>query len=86
MKKSVFQGARDVDTRMAASSSNSSTRVRSDRASTPRIPRWVIVFGIIILLLVLTVVIIEITNNGMGDVQMSAPRHLLTIAYGGQAL
>jgi hypothetical protein len=83
MRKAVFQGARDANTHMAAPSSASPTRVRSDRASTTRIPRWVIVFGIIILLLVLTVVIIENTSNGMGDMQMSIPRHLSTIVYGG---
>lgn len=79
-------GERDVDTRTAASSGNIRTRRGDDRASTRRIPRWVIVFGIIILLLVLTVVIIEITNNGMGNMQMAIPGHLSTIAYGGQAL
>ncbi|HLZ58908.1 MAG TPA: DUF998 domain-containing protein [Ktedonosporobacter sp.] len=79
-------GARDVDTRMAASSGNIRTRRGDDRASTRRIPRWVVVFGIIILLLVLTVVIIEITNNGMGNMQMAIPGHQSTIAYGGQAL
>lgn len=77
-------GGRDVvDRHMTASSSNN--RPGSDHASTRRIPRWVIVFAIIILLLVLTVVIIEMTNNGMGNMQMTIPGHLPTIAYGGQA-
>jgi hypothetical protein len=45
----------------------------------------VIVFAIIILLLLLTVVSIEITSGGMGDMHMSAPGHLPITAYGGQA-
>jgi hypothetical membrane protein len=77
---------RRVSTNMAAPSSAGSTRMRSDRASATLVPRWVIVFGIIILLLVLVVVTIEMTTNGMGDMQMLVPWHLPTIAYGGQAL
>lgn len=76
-------GGREVrDTFQAALSSKS--RLGSDRTSTKRVPRWVIVFTLMILLLVLTVVIIEITNNGMGNMQMTIPGHRSAIVYGGQ--
>lgn len=77
-------GVRDAG--MAAPSSASSIHVKSGRSLSPTIPRWVIVFGIMILLLLLVVVTIEITSGGMGDMHMSVPRQLPTIAYGGQEL
>ncbi len=73
-----------VDMHMAASSFNN--RPRSDHASIRLVPRWVLVFVLIILLLVLTVVIIENISGGMGHMQMSIPRYLSTIVYGGQVL
>jgi hypothetical protein len=57
MKKSVFQGARDAGTHMAAPSSASSTRVRPDRSSPPSTPRWVKVSAIIFIVLVLLFVL-----------------------------
>ncbi|WP_201386539.1 DUF998 domain-containing protein [Ktedonobacter sp. SOSP1-85] len=79
-------GRRDVDTHLVAPSAALSSSMRSDQAATTGIPRWVIVFGIITLLLLLTVVLIEITTNGMGGMQMSIPRYLSTIAYRGETL
>lgn len=71
-----------VETRQVASTSN--TRPEADDALTRRVPRWVIVFVLIILLIVLTVATIEITNNGMGNMHMAIPRHLLlALTYGG---
>lgn len=85
MRKALRIGKRDgMDRHMAASSSNH--RPESDHASTRRVPRWVIVFAIMILLLVLMVVMIEMTTNGMGNMQMAIPGHLSTIiTYGRQA-
>ena len=77
-------GERDVVDIQAPSSNR--TGSNHAPASTRLIPRWVIVFAIIILLILLTVVTIEITNNGMGNMRMSAPGHLPIIAYGGQVL
>lgn len=95
MKKVMFQGACDAPVPLAdpfasqgdeepLAISFSTSHPRSDRAPTRRIPRWVIVFAIIILLLVLTVVLIEITTNGMGNMQMAIPGHLPASVYGGQ--
>nr|WP_201388608.1 methyltransferase domain-containing protein [Ktedonobacter sp. SOSP1-52] len=77
-------GRSDVDTHLVAPSAALSSSMRSDQAVTTGIPRWMIVFGIITLLLLLTVVLIEITTNGMGGMQMSIPMYLSTIAYRGK--
>ena len=79
-------GRSDVDTHLVAPSAALSSSMRSDQAATTGLPRWGIVFGIITLLLLLTVVLIEITTNGMGGMQMSIPRYLSTIAYRGETL
>ncbi len=42
------------------------TRVRADRGSPPSAPRWVKVFGIIALVLILLVVILHLTGNSLG--------------------
>ena len=42
------------------------TRVRPDRGSTTGTPRWVKVFGIIALVLVLLFVILHLTGGGLG--------------------
>ena len=76
-------GREVVDMPVATAASNS--RPRTDHAATRGVPRWVIVFVLIIVLLVLTVVTIEITTNGMGNMQMAIPGHLLASVYGGSA-
>ena len=81
MKKSVFRGATEEGTHMAAPSSHSGTRVRSDRGSTTATPRWVKVFVIIALVLVLLFVILHLTGNGIGS-----HMHMSTIAHGVQRL
>lgn len=67
MKPSASQGARDASTGMGASPSPSGTRIRSDRNSPPRIPRWVKISAIIILVLVLLFVVLHLTGHGFGD-------------------
>ncbi len=42
------------------------TRVRLDRGSPPSTPRWVKVFGIIALGLILLVIILHLTGNSFG--------------------
>ncbi len=42
------------------------TRVRPDRGSTTSTPRWVKVFGIIAIVLVLLFVIMHLTGGGLG--------------------
>jgi len=42
------------------------SRVRPDRGSPPSAPRWVKVFGIIVLVLVLLFVILHLTGGGFG--------------------
>ncbi|GCF11988.1 hypothetical protein KDI_55520 [Dictyobacter arantiisoli] len=74
---------RGLDIPQNAPLSAPSARVRSDRASIMGIPRWVIVFVVIVILLVLTVVIIENVSGRMGDMRMSLPFHLLTMAWAG---
>ena len=87
MKKSVLRGATEEGTHMAAPSSNSSTRVRPDRGSTTGTPRWVKVFGIIFIVLVLLFVILELTGHGFGGhMQMSTPIHMSTLEHGVQPL
>ena len=81
MKKSVFRGATEEGTHMAAPSSHSGTRVRSDRGSTTGTPRWVKVFVIIVIILVLLFVIMHLTGNGFGD-----HMHMSTIEHGVQQL
>ena len=48
------------------SDSNSDTGVEPDRGSTPRTPRWVKMFGIFALGLVLLFVILHLTGRGLG--------------------
>jgi hypothetical protein len=43
------------------------TRRQSDPESPPGIPRWVKVFGIIFIILVLVFVILHLTGNGLGN-------------------
>ena len=88
MKKSVFQGATEEGTHMAAPSSASSTRVSPDRKSPPSIPRWVKVSVIIFIVLVLLVLMIELTGHGFGGpmMRMSTPMYMATIAHGVQPL
>ena len=81
MKKSVFRGATEEGTHMAAPSSHSGTRVRSDRGSTTGTPRWVKVFVIVFIILVLLFVILHLTGNGFGD-----HMHMSTIEAGVQPL
>ena len=76
MKKSVFRGATEEGTHMAAPSSHSGTRVRSDRGSTTATPRWVKVFVIIFIVLVLLFVILHLTGHGFGNhMHMSIREH-----------
>ena len=81
MKKTIFRGATEEGTHMAAPSSHSGTRVSSDRRPTTGTPRWVKVFVIVFIILVLLFVILHLTGNGFGD-----HMHMSTIAHGGQPL
>jgi hypothetical protein len=47
------------------------TGVRPDRGSTTSTPRWVYVFGLIALVLVLLFVILHLTGGGLGGHTMS---------------
>jgi hypothetical protein len=92
MKKSVLPNARDAGTQVAAPFSNSSPRMRPDRGSPPRIPRWVKVLAIIALVLFLLFVILRFTiipsihslggHTGFGG--QTPPASVIT--YGGQQL
>lgn len=68
----------------------SQTHVGTDRGSTPGTPRWVKVFGIIVIILVLLVVIMLLTgvggDHGPGRHRPSgdAGSHTLSIEYGVQ--
>lgn len=42
------------------------TRMKPDRESPPGTPRWVKVFGIIVIVLVLLFIILHITGGGLG--------------------
>ena len=44
----------------------SQTHIKPDRGSTPSTPRWVKVFGIIVIVLVLLFVILHLTGNSLG--------------------
>ena len=81
MKKTIFRGATEEGTHMAAPSSHSGTRVRSDRGSTTGTPRWVKVFVIVFIILVLLFVILHLTGHGFSD-----HMHMSIIAHGGQPL
>jgi len=81
MKKKIFRGATEEGTHMAAPSSHSGTRVRSDRRPTTGTPRWVKVFVIVFIILVLLFVILHLTGNGMGS-----HMHMSIIAHWGQPL
>lgn len=56
----------------------SQTHERPDRGSTTGTPRWVKVFGIIVLILVLLVGILHLTGNSLGG----PGSHTLPIGYG----
>jgi len=72
MRKLLLRRATEEDTHMADpppypdsnSDTGDDTRVRPDRGSPPSIPRWVKVFGIIVIVLVLLVGIIVFTGIG----------------------
>ncbi len=66
MRKSVLRGATEEDRHMTAPSSNSGTRVRPDRGSTPTTPRWVQWFVALVIVLVVLFVILHLTGNGFG--------------------
>jgi len=59
MKKSLLQDATKQG--MQRADSNSATRVRPDRGSPPRVPRWVKVLAIIALILFLLFMILRFT-------------------------
>ena len=44
----------------------SQTHVRPDRESPPSTPRWVKVFGVIVIVLILLFVILHLTGHGLG--------------------
>ena len=54
-------------TERANSDTGDNTRVRPDRRSTTGTPRWVKVFGIIALVLVLLFAILHLTGRGLGS-------------------
>jgi hypothetical protein len=45
----------------------SQTHTRPDPGAPPALPRWVKVFGIVFLVLVLALVILHLTGNGLGN-------------------
>jgi len=45
---------------------SSQTPLPPDRATPPSMPRWVKVFGIILLMLVIVVIILHLTGNNLG--------------------
>ena len=59
MKKSLLQDATKQG--MQRADSNNATRVRPDRGSPPRVPRWVKVLAIIALILFLLFMILRFT-------------------------
>ncbi len=67
MKQSASQDTRDAGTDMGASPSPSGTRRRANRNSPPRIPGWVKISAIVILVLVLLFVVLHLTGHDFGD-------------------
>ncbi|AJY76828.1 hypothetical protein [Paenibacillus beijingensis] len=66
LRRVIKEDKHMVDMRPYPDSNNDSsddTRVRSDRGSTPSTPRWVKVFGIIGLVLILLFIILHLTGN-----------------------
>ena len=59
----------------------SKTHIKPGRGSPPSTPRWVKVFGIIVIVLILLFVILHLTGNGFGD-----HMHMSIIAHGVQQL
>ena len=58
--------------------SNDNARMRPNRRSPSRTPRWVIVFLIVGIALALLFVILHLTGNGFGDhMHMSTTEHLV---------
>jgi hypothetical protein len=43
------------------------TRIRPDPEAPPGVPRWVKIFGIVLLVLVLVFVVLHLTGNGLGN-------------------
>jgi len=43
------------------------TRTRPDPEAPPGVPRWVKVFGIVLLILILVFVVLHLTGNGLGN-------------------
>lgn len=43
------------------------TRMRPDPEAPPGVPRWVKLFGIVLLVLVLVLVVLHLTGNGLGN-------------------
>jgi len=79
MKKSALRRTTEEGTHMADSPSNSGIRVRPDRRSTTGIPRWVKVFVIFLIALVLLFVIMRVIGYIHGG-------HMSAIEYGVQQL
>jgi hypothetical protein len=43
------------------------THTRPDQEAPPGVPRWVKVFGIVFIVLVLVLVVLHLTGNGLGS-------------------
>ena len=67
--------------RESANGIGSDGRVKHDRRSIRRTPRWVIVFVIIFIILILLFVILHLTGNGFGS-----HMHMSTIEHGAYQL
>lgn len=75
MRNAFFRRAAKEETHNPSSPSHpgsthaigSDVRVKHDRRSMRSVPRWVIVFGIIFMLLILLFVILHLTGNGFGS-------------------
>lgn len=61
MKKSVFQGAPEVGTRVAGPRTSGATRVRSKNVAPPRAPRWVKILAVVALVLFVLFLILRVT-------------------------
>ena len=66
MKKSLVRRAPEEDTHMAAppSTPDANIDLESDHESAPSMPRWVKMFGIVFIVLVLLLVILHLTGGG----------------------
>jgi hypothetical protein len=51
----------------------SETHTRPDPEAPPGVPRWVKVFGIVVIVLVLVFVILHLTGNGLGNLHGALP-------------